>query len=101
MLAVAITASAQDDIPVPVPGPASGTSPLFNQDPTIYDEKPLILEQSKIPVIDSLQHLKALPTPPAKQKSADPKKPQAEGDPLNFNFLYYIIQKFKASEVME
>jgi hypothetical protein len=99
MLAVAISASAQDD--VPVPGPTTNTSTLFNQDPTIYDEKPLLMEQSKIPIIDSLQHLTPLPKTPAKQKSADPKKPQAEGDPLNFNFLYYIIQKFKASEVME
>jgi len=100
MLAVALTASAQDD--VPVPGPTTNTSNLFSQDPAIYDEKPLLMEQDKLrnPVADSLQHLKALPTPPAKQKTADPKKPQAEGDPLNFNFLYYIIQKFKASELM-
>ncbi len=91
MLAVAITASAQDDIPVPCTGPASGTSPLFNQDPTIYDEKPLILEQSKIPVIDSYQHLKALPTPPAKQKSADRKKPQAEERSAQLQFPVLII----------
>ena len=98
MLAVAFTASAQDD--VPVPGPT--TSPnLFNQDPTVYDEKPLLMEQDRLKnPADSLQHLRALPAVPAKQKSADPKKPQAEGDPLNFNFLYYIIQKFKAPEMM-
>ena len=97
MFAVALTASAQDD--VPVPGPTTNTSNLFSQDPAIYDEKPLLMEQSFKPVSDSLsiQH-KVVPAPAAKQKDA--KKPQAEGDPLNFNFLYYIIQKFKASELM-
>jgi hypothetical protein len=99
MFAVALTASAQDD----VPGPSNTTSNLFSQDPAIYDDKPLIMEQGERSglrpvVIDSLSH-KIVPTPAAKQK-VDPKKPQAEGDPLNFNFLYYIIQKFKSSELM-
>lgn len=96
MLTVAYNASAQDD--VPVPGPS--TQNIFNQDPSVYDEKPLMMEQDqrfKQP-LDSLQH-KPIVTPAAK-KGVDPKKAQAEGDPLNFNFLYYIIQKFKASELM-
>jgi hypothetical protein len=93
MLAVAYNASAQDD--VPVPGPS--TQNIFNQDPGVYDEKPLMMEQIKGPV-DSLQQRPIVPTPA--NKKSDPKKPQAEGDPLNFNFLYYIIQKFKASELM-
>jgi len=99
MVALALTASAQDDVPGPSISPA--TSNLFNQDPTVYDEKPLLMEQSergfKSPM-DSL-HRVVVPVPAAKQK-ADPKKPQVEGDPLNFNFLQYIIQKFKASELM-
>jgi hypothetical protein len=97
MLSVAYTASAQDD--VPVPGPS--TQNIFNQDPAVYDEKPLMMEQDqrfRSSPIDSLQHRPA--TSPATKKGNDPKKPQAEGDPLNFNFLYYIIQKFKASELM-
>jgi hypothetical protein len=92
MLVVAYSASAQDD--VPVPGPS--TQNIFNQDPGAYDEKPLMMEQ-KSPV-DSLQQRPIMPAP--SNKKSDPKKPQAEGDPLNFNFLYYIIQKFKASELM-
>jgi len=51
-------------------------------------------------MFDSLQH-KTVPVPAAKSKANDAKKAQAEGDPLNFNFLYYILQKFKASELME
>jgi hypothetical protein len=95
--AVAVSASAQDDLPNPNVSPA--TSNLFNQDPSIGDDKPLIMEQRSTPSIDSLSH-KVVPAPAAKQKAAETKKPQAEGDPLNFNFLQYIIQKFKASELM-
>jgi hypothetical protein len=99
LFAVALTASAQDD----VPGPSNTNSNLFSQDPAIYDEKPLIFEQGekgvKFVVSDSLSH-KIVPAPAAKQKANDAKKAQAEGDPLNFNFLYYIIQKFKSSELM-
>lgn len=102
MLVVALSASAQDD----VPGPSSGVSPavsnLFTPDAQTYDDKPLLMEQGSGRMMsDSLQH-KVVPVPAAKQKSSgsDPKKPQAQGDPLNFNFLYYILQKFKASELM-
>lgn len=86
-----------------MPGPSSNSNNgvIFNQDPAVYDDKAVILEQdnrtTKLP--DSLQH-KVVATPSAKTKG-EAKKPQPEGDPLNFNFLYYIIQKFKASEVME
>jgi hypothetical protein len=96
MLVVAYSASAQDD--VPVPGPTSNN--LFNQEPASYDEKPLLMDQDakvfKNPS-DSTQSLRSVTVPAAKPK-ADAKNPQ--GDPLNFNFLYYIIQKFKASDLM-
>ena len=95
MLAVAITATAQDELPGPNSLPAG--SNFFSQELPSYDEKPLLMEQRS--VADSLQH-KVVPVPAAKSKATDPKKIEAEGDPLNFNFLYYIIQKFKASELM-
>jgi hypothetical protein len=95
MLMVAYSASGQDD--VPVPGPS--TKNIFEQDPNNYDEKPLMMEQVKAPAVDSLQQ-KPIVAPSAPNKKTDSKKPQAEGDPLNFNFLYYIIQKFKGSELM-
>ena len=101
MFVVALSAAAQDDMPSP-----SSTVPsnLFSPDPAIYDDKPLIMDGERSlkmtgPLLaDSLTH-KVVPVPAAKKVEA--KKPQAEGDPLNFNFLYYIIQKFKASEMME
>ena len=102
MFVVALSAAAQDEMPSPS---SSNPSNLFTPDPANYDDKPLIMEGEKnyktvSPILsDSLSH-KVVPAPTAKQK-ADAKKAQAaEGDPLNFNFLYYIIQKFKASELM-
>ena len=102
MLAVALSASAQDDVPGPSNGATPAVSNLFAPDAQIYDDKPLLMEQGggRLLSSDSLAH-KVVPVPAAKQKSgADPKKPQVQGDPLNFNFLYYILQKFKASELM-
>jgi hypothetical protein len=97
LLSVAYSASAQDD--VPVPGPS--TQNIFTQDPAVYDDKPLVMEQDQRfrYSADSLQHRTSI-TPSSKTKGNDPKKAQAEGDPLNFNFLHYIIHKFKASELM-
>lgn len=97
MLAVSFQAAAQDDIPVPGP---SSNNVHYSQEPGTEDEKSNITEQELkgTKVIDSLQLVK--PTTPVKPKANDKKVPQAEGDPLNFNFLYYILQKFKASELM-
>ncbi|MEJ0031170.1 MAG: hypothetical protein WDO15_12685 [Bacteroidota bacterium] len=92
MLVVALSASAQDDVPGPSTSPVNST-PIFNQDPSATDDKPLIMEQNFKSPLDSIQH-RVVPVPAAKQK-ADAKKPQAEGDPLNFNFLQYIIQNLK------
>lgn len=105
MLAVALSASAQDDVPGPSSGSTPAVSNLFSQDAQIYDDKPLLMEQGgggRLINSDSLVH-RVVPVPAAKSKAggAEAKKPQAQGDPLNFNFLYYILQKFKASELME
>ena len=98
LFAVSLSASAQDDVPGPSVSPNSTSNTIFNQDPSVSDDKPLLMDQGFKSPLDSIQH-KAVPMPAAKQKP-DAKKAQAEGDPLNFNFLQYIIQKFKASELM-
>jgi len=95
MLALALSASAQDDVPGPSVSPNTSNT-IFTQDPSVSDDKPLLMDQG-FKSLDSLH--RGVPVPAAKQKP-DAKKPQAEGDPLNFNFLQYIIQKFKASELM-
>ncbi len=38
---------------------------------------------------------------PAKPAKEDPKTMKKEGDPLSFNFLYYFIEKFKLSDLLE
>ena len=44
-------------------------------------------------------------TPSSQKKPADSGKPSGkpknEEDPLSFNFLYYIIQKFKVSDLID
>lgn len=57
---------------------------------------------------------KPTPVAPAKESTRDSlqvktsvkpvkptEKPQKEEDPLSFNFLYYIIEKFKLSDMIE
>ena len=65
------------------------------------EEKTLLLDpESKAfrPVRDSL----AVRTQRKASESAKPAgKPKNEEDPLSFNFLYYIIQKFKASDIID
>lgn len=38
---------------------------------------------------------------PVKTFRSNEKAPEKEEDPLSFNFLYYIIEKFKLSDVIE
>lgn len=100
MMTWATAAFAQDDMPGP------STNNIFNQnDPQVYDEKPLLLEQDNrfrpSSQRDSVEHLRNVIVPSSKPKvGADPKKAK-EDDPLNFNFLYYIIRNFKSTDLME
>ena len=65
------------------------------------EEKTLLLDpESRAfrPVRDSL----AIRTQRKATESAKPSgKAKNEEDPLSFNFLYYIIQKFKASDIID
>lgn len=110
MLALALalcasTAFAQDEIPGM---DLNGGSYQENT----YDDKPLLYEEGKpspakttIIVRDTAYARPSAATPSrAKSNSVAPEvkkgNPNPEADPLNFNFLYYIIQKFKASDLM-
>jgi hypothetical protein len=81
-----------------------------------YDDKPLLYEEGKPSpksiIVRDTAYARPSAATPAKPKAVatpDNKKPAAtsngptanpEADPLNFNFLYYIFQKFKASDLM-
>lgn len=91
-------ARAQDELP----GPELNN--INNQEQNAYDEKPLLIEQegkgSRAIPGDSA-HGRVIITVPVKSKSpAVPEKKAKDEDPLNFNFLFYIIQKFKSSDLM-
>ncbi|MFZ5972260.1 MAG: hypothetical protein ACOYXA_11765 [Bacteroidota bacterium] len=93
---------AQDGLPNPE------LNGYLYQDANPYDEKPLLMEgelrnSGKI-VRDSTVTIKSGSAKTAGRSGAsDAKKSTVKSgdDPLNFNFLYYIIQKFKTSDLIE
>jgi len=50
---------------------------------------------------DSISGSRSYVTPKKAGESAKAGKPKNEEDPLSFNFLYYIIQKFKVSDIID
>ena len=92
-----------------------GLSPNESQDPNhleynLTDDKPLLLEHDsklKGPTRDSIAPRNrpvSTVTPSAKAKSSEHNKSltsKEEDDALSFNFLYYIIQKFKISDLVD
>jgi hypothetical protein len=106
-LAFLVSARAQDGIPNPE---LNTIYPESNS----YDEKPLLFENElKNPRIirDTTSQVKNNSTQPAsnlKTKGANAATQESKkgtvnrgDDPLNFNFLYYIIQKFKTSDLID
>ena len=61
-------------------GPSTGTEAVFVRDAEIKKPAPKTIEKA--------------------QKDAE-KAQKPEEDPLSFNFLYYIIEKFKFSDIVE
>lgn len=101
MTLVFFSASAQEGIPN-----NEVLDPNFN--PELGDDKPLIFEPEKSTsnTERASQNKEQLNTAPksGKVKTADANKNPAaktEEDALSFNFLYYIIQKFKISDIVE
>jgi hypothetical protein len=99
LLAWSMDARAQDE----VPGPDLINS-VNTLDP-VYDEKPLLYEsegRTMKPMVSDSSNVRPAAVTPARKTTtpAEPKKKE-ETDPLNFNFLFYIIQTFKSSDLME
>lgn len=75
-----------------------------NQELNLNEDKPLLYEQNESRQNRSVQNFQrdSVTTTtsrpkPAKKANADKK----EGDALSFNFLYYIIQKYKISDIVD
>jgi len=101
MTVVFFSASGQEGIP-------NNEFPDPNFHPELSEEKPLLFEpeRSTSNTEKSLQNKDQLNTPSkgAKSKTGDASKnpgAKTEEDALSFNFLYYIIQKFKISDIVE
>lgn len=95
----AIVTRAQDEVPGP------DLNSINTQEPSAYDEKPLLYESegrtSRPVAIDSSQSKAPSAVPVKKGPTATELRKPKDEDPLNFNFLFYIITKFKSSDLME
>ena len=92
-----------------------GLSPNESQDPyhfeyNLNDDKPLLTEhdsKAKVTPKDSTtSHSRPVATTPSSSKIKSPEHNKSvtnkeEDDALSFNFLYYIIQKFKISDLID
>jgi len=72
----------------------------------LNDDKTLLMDADvKAPKIQSPAHEAGTAVNGSKNKSDNSAKPssseKAEEDPLSFNFLYFIIQKFKISDIVD
>jgi hypothetical protein len=92
---------AQDELPGP-----DFNSINSSTDPNTFEEKPLLIEtesRTSKPMQPDTASLRAPVVTPARKSTAPAEgaKKKEETDPLNFNFLFYIIQTFKSSDLME
>ncbi len=72
----------------------------------LNEDKTLLMDADlKAPKIQSNNHEVAVPANSPKNKPDTSAKPSSnektEEDPLSFNFLYFIIQKFKISDIVD
>ncbi|MEQ1584773.1 MAG: hypothetical protein ABL895_02770 [Cyclobacteriaceae bacterium] len=75
--------------------------PTFS-DPSTREEKPLLSEPEGKSTLQKDQTIIApVPTKPKGKNSESAKASKTEEDALSFNFLYYIIQKFKISDIVD
>lgn len=68
----------------------------------LNDDKTLIIDvEGKSPKIQSIPAANTAKKIESPAKSGIDKKDKQEDDPLSFNFLYLIIQKFKISDIVD
>ncbi len=95
------TAKAQEDTPV-VEGPDPAHRQMnFNEDKTLIVDQPVQTVQhpgvrDSVAVTTKPFHRVARPESPVQKP-----QPRSDEDALRFNFLYYIIQKYKLSDIVE
>ncbi len=73
-------------------------------DPMLREEKPLLYEPDGKPSVQREQPVINQAPSKTKGKNSEPTKStnsKTEENALSFNFLYYIIQKFKISDIVD
>lgn len=100
MLLLSLTAMAQEESPI-IEGPDPVHREInFDEDKTLHYDQPLQNQQPG--VRDSVT---LAPKPVSRtirtEATREGQKPRTEDDALRFNFLYYIIQKYKISDIIE
>ena len=86
-----------------------GLPPQYFQEPTnqelnLNEDKPLLYEQNEgrsSRSILSNQRDSVIVVPSKPQSTKKPNTDKKENDALSFNFLYYIIQKYKISDIVD
>lgn len=65
--------------------------------------KNITVPAPETPVVrdSEIKNSKPVAKQPAEKPQKEVEKPRKEEDPLSFNFLYYIIEKFKLSDIVE
>jgi hypothetical protein len=98
-----LSVQAQDELPT-----LEALDPNIHRELNLGEDKTLIYDHpSHLSVVkDSSQSLRPMPLSPAKiskaaeaQKSA--RRDREDEDVLSFNFLYYMLQKFKMSDLVD
>ena len=102
---IGFKANAQDE---GQPPPQQEVQELNQQHPelNLSDDKTLLIDADvKAPQNQPTAHEVGNTTNTGKNKSDSSNKPSSndktEEDPLSFNFIYFIIQKFKASDIVD
>lgn len=110
-LLISFNARAQEGKPILDPETASKESrqdndPVLGESTEGRSNRTLTstISTSEAPVVVRDSEIKAgkpIVKPAEKLQKEEEKAQKKEGDPLSFNFLYYIIEKFKLSDFVE
>ncbi len=97
---IGLSASAQDE------GQSGAEIQELNQHPelNLNDDKTLLMDADAKAKNQAASKDNNAPINGVKNKQENQSKPsaeKAEEDPLSFNFLYFIIQKFKISDIVD
>ena len=102
---LSFTAYAQEETPI-IEGPDPAHRELnFSEDKTLLYDQPTIHQTQPAyqqpGVRDSVGISKPINRTTRPETPREGQKPRSEDEALNFNFLYYIIQKYKLSDLIQ